>query len=106
VTDTTAGAVLIYRIVPELTLVRRYRLAGAPYAIAYDRVRRRLWVTLTATNRLAELTAGRRIRLLRTHAAVRQPAAVAVDEVTGAVTVTGREQGALQLLDPPLPRQR
>ena len=100
VTDTIAGAVLVYTIVPELTLVRRYRLDGGPYAIAYDRERRRMFATLTATNQLAELTAGRRIRRLRSYPSLREPTSVAA----GAAIRVGGAGAQDQLLD--LPRSQ
>ena len=110
VTDTTAGAVLIFRVAGgRLRLDRRYRLAGSPYAIDYDRVKRRLWVTLTATNELAELSAGRRPRELRRFASVRQPddVAVGIGSRTGRVAVSGAAEDVVHLLDPPpLPRAR
>ena len=100
VTDTTAGALLIFRFAGgELRLDRRYRLDGSPYAIDFDSVQRRLWITLTATNELVELSAGRRPRELRRFPSVRQPNAVAV-AASGRVVVGGA-QGVAQLLDPP-----
>jgi hypothetical protein len=94
--------VLVFHTIPELTLVRRYGLAGGPWGIAFDAPRDRLWVTLAGANRLAELSTGRRIRRLDDHAALRQPSSVAVEE--GAVSVRGGEQGVVQLLDPPRSR--
>jgi DNA-binding beta-propeller fold protein YncE len=98
--DTKGEALLVFRTRPELQLTRRYPLAGSPYGVAYDPVRRRIWVTLTATNRLVELAAGARPHRLRTFPTVRQPSSVAVDPATGRVFVTGRADGVLQLLDP------
>jgi len=109
VTDTTAGALLIFRLAGgEFRLDRRYRLAGAPYAIGYDSVKRRLWVTLTATNELVELSAGRRPRELRRFPSVRQPDVLAVASPgTGRVIVSSAAEDAVQLLDPPpLPSTR
>jgi DNA-binding beta-propeller fold protein YncE len=103
VTDTKAGALLVFRTVPELRLTRRYPLAGGPYDLAYDPGRRRIWVTLTATNQIAELTAGARPRELRRLPAVRQPAGVAVEPRSGRVLVAGASEGNLQVLDPPRP---
>ena len=97
--DTDGDGLLVFRTRPRLELDRRVALAGAPYGIAIDRVRRRLWVTLTARNRLVELTMNGRPRPLRELPAVRQPDAVAVDERTGRVFVTGRA-GSLQVVDP------
>lgn len=105
ITDTIAGALLVFRILPELSLVRRYRLAGSPYAIAFGG--EGLLVTLTATNELVELSAGRRPRELRRFPSVRQPSGVAEAPGSGRVFVTGAAQGVVQLLDPPpLPRSR
>ena len=50
--DTDGGAVLIERINPEITEVARIEAPGKPYGLAYDAERRRLYVTLTATNQL------------------------------------------------------
>jgi DNA-binding beta-propeller fold protein YncE len=100
VVDTRAGALLVFRIVPTLQLTRRYPLPGAPYGIAYDPANNRLWVTLTATNELVELSAGARPRELRRFATVRQPNSVGVDPVNGDVFVSGKVEGVLQLLDP------
>jgi len=71
---------------------------GAPYGIAHDVRRGRLWVTLTATNRVAEVTDR---RLLRSFPTVRQPNSVAVNPGDGRVFVASRADGTLQLLDPP-----
>jgi DNA-binding beta-propeller fold protein YncE len=101
VTDTTGGAVLIFRVAGGLRLERRYPLAGSPYAIAYDGLRRRLWVTLTATNELVELSAGRRPRELRRFPSVRGPVDVAVAPASGRVVVSGAGGDLVQLLDPP-----
>jgi DNA-binding beta-propeller fold protein YncE len=96
VTDAIGGSVLVFHTVPELTLVRRYPMRGSPWAIVHDPQRRRLWVTLAAANRLAELTTGRRIRRLEDYAAVAQPSAVAVD--ARGVAVRGRD--GIQLFEP------
>jgi DNA-binding beta-propeller fold protein YncE len=97
VVDTRGDSLLEVRTSPP-RVHRRTHLAGTPYGIALDRERRRLWVTLTATNRVAELTDR---RLLRTFPSVRQPNSVAVDPASGRVFVASRRDGVLQLLDPP-----
>jgi DNA-binding beta-propeller fold protein YncE len=94
----TRGNGLIEIHTDPLRVHRRTHLEGAPYGIAYDPRRRRFWVTLTASNRVAELTDR---RLLRTFPTVRQPNSVAVDPVTGRVFVASRKEGVLQLFDPP-----
>ena len=96
VTDAIGGSVLVFGTRPELHLVRRYGLSGTPWAIVHDERRRRLWVTLSGADRVAELTTGRRIRRLRDYPAVEQPSAVAVDGA--AVQVRGRDE--VQRLEP------
>jgi DNA-binding beta-propeller fold protein YncE len=101
VTDTRGGALLVYRIAPTLELVRRLHLPGAPYGVAVDPVRNRLWVTLTAGNEVVELPAHGRPHVLRRLPTVRQPNGVGVDPRSGRVFVTGLTDGVLQLIDPP-----
>ena len=99
VTDTAGDALLVFRTAPKLVLTRRLALRSAPYGIALDRRRERLWVTLTGTNRVVKLwTSGP--RTVADVASVRQPDSIAVDEATGRAFVTGRADGVLQLLDP------
>jgi DNA-binding beta-propeller fold protein YncE len=100
VVDTTGDGLLLFETRPELRLTRRVALLGAPYGLAVDPERGRLWVTLTATNEVVELAAGSRPHVLRTLPSVRQPNTVAVDPATGRAYVTGRADGVLQLLDP------
>lgn len=97
VVDTRGNSVLEVRIDPEPVVHRRTRVDGRPYGIALDRRRGRLWITLTETNQLAELTTRRRLRVLPT---VRQPNTVAVDERSGRVYVTGKVDGTVQIIDP------
>ena len=99
VVDTAGDALLVFHLRPKLELTRRYALLGAPYGIAADPRRDRLWVTLTRTNEVVELAAGTRPRELARFAAPRQPDTVAVDERTGRVFVTGTADGVLQVLD-------
>ena len=103
--DTDGGAVLIERINPEITEVARIEAPGKPYGLAYDAQRRRLYVTLTATNQmqvvdLADAAAPRIIGVVPT---VQQPNSVAVDPRSGAVLVTGSTpKGTLQIVTPDL----
>jgi hypothetical protein len=100
VVDTQGDALLLLHTRPRLEIVRRVRLRGRPYGLAIDRRRRRLWVTLTARNRVAELTATRLPRGLGERPTVRQPNSVTVDETSGRVFVASRTDGTLQLFDP------
>jgi hypothetical protein len=99
VADTRGEALLVFAVGDRLELTRRYRLAGGPYGIALDRARRRLFVTLPARNELVELIAHGRPHVLRRWPTVRQPDAVAVEERTGTVLVTGRADGVLERVE-------
>lgn len=103
VADTRGGALLWVDTQPRLRIHRRINLPGAPYGMAVDREHKRIWVTLTATNRVAELTDR---HVLRTFAAVRQPNSVAVDPTTDRVFVASRKDGTLQIIDPGRQRGR
>jgi DNA-binding beta-propeller fold protein YncE len=60
-----------------------------------------LWVTLTATNEVVELsTADDDLTEVARFATVRRPNTVAVDETSGRVFVGSRATGELQLIDP------
>jgi DNA-binding beta-propeller fold protein YncE len=98
VADTQGGALLVFGVHPELTLVRRVQLPGAPYGITIDPVRHRLWVTLTARNELVSLVANGRPRPVLRLPTVRQPNSVAVDSASGTVYVAGRADGVLQAI--------
>jgi DNA-binding beta-propeller fold protein YncE len=99
VTDTVGGAVLEYRLRPELRFARRIGIRGGPYGIAADPARERLWVTLTARNELVEIPM-RRPRIVRRFPTVRAPDGVAVDPSSGRVLVAGSASGQLQIVDP------
>ncbi|HYI20982.1 MAG TPA: hypothetical protein VD836_19855 [Solirubrobacteraceae bacterium] len=99
VADTAGGAVLVFRVRPELALVRRYALPDGPYGMAIDNRRHRMFVTQVGRNRLWVLNVGARLTRLGLHPTPRQPDAVAVDERTGRVYISGRADGVLQILD-------
>lgn len=104
VTDTQGDALLVVRVAADgrsLRLSRRVFLDGAPYGIALDPERKRLWVTLTARNELVELPAHGRPHVLQRLPTVQQPDTVAVDTSNGDVAVTGRAHGELQVLRDP-----
>jgi hypothetical protein len=94
VADTEGGAILELRLAPEPELVRITPAPGAPYGIALDRGRRRLWVTLTARNQAVEyaITGGGLEQVAR-HATVRQPNSIAVDPRSGDALITGKAGG-------------
>jgi len=103
VADTEGQAILAFKLRPKPTIVGRLNLPGTPYGIAVDPDRGRLWVTLTARNQLVEAFASveHAPRVVASYPSVRQPNTVAVDPKTGRVFVTGRDDGVLQILDPP-----
>lgn len=102
VTDTRGDAVLVYETRPEPRQVGRVPVSGgAPYGIAIDLARDRLWVTLTANNRLDlyDLSDGSP-RKVSSYPTVRQPNGVTVDLDSGRVFVAGTRGGEVQILDP------
>ena len=100
VADTRGNAILSYAQ-PRLRLVGRLLLPGTPYGIAIDRGGRRLWVTLTASNELAELAVGARsLRPVAAYHTAQQPNTVAVDPRDGRVFVADAGAGAVELIDP------
>jgi DNA-binding beta-propeller fold protein YncE len=102
IVDTRADRLLTFDALPYPRPRVATSLPGAPYGLAYDPVRDRLWVTLTARNELAEFDiAGREPQLIARFPTVRQPNTVGVDPGTGRVFVAGRTDGVLQLIDPP-----
>ena len=100
VIDTRGGAVLLYQLQPTVRQIGRVALPGTPYGVAYDPVRDRLWVTLTALNEVIglNLNAGTPV-LASPLPTVRQPNTVAVDSATGRLFVTGTDEGVLEIID-------
>lgn len=105
VVDTQGERVLVFRIGLRPRLLATVPAPGTPYGLAVDLKRRRLWVTLTATNQVVEYSlAGPQPLRHATYATVRQPNSVAVEPRTGAVLVAGRTDGRLQRIEPPIGR--
>ena len=101
VADTRGDALLTFTTRPRLRLIERLALpGGAPYGLAIDPVRRRLHITLTATNTLVTIATDGSRTPARRRATVRQPDAVAVDSSTATIAVAGRSAGVLQLISP------
>jgi DNA-binding beta-propeller fold protein YncE len=101
VADTQGERVLVFHIGAHPHLIATARAPGTPYGLAIDARRERLWVTLTATNELAEYSlAGPRPRRVATYATVRQPNSVAIEPRSGDVFVAGRAEGQLQRIEP------
>ncbi|WP_020499840.1 hypothetical protein [Sciscionella marina] len=100
VVDTRGGALLVYSSGPSPRRIARMPLPGKPYGVTYDRMRDRVWVTLTARNQLVGVdTSGARPRVVARLPTVRQPNSVGVDAATGRLWVTGTATGQLQSID-------
>lgn len=105
--DTDGGAVFVERIDPQLTQVAKIDAPGKPYGLAYDARRRRLYVTLTASNlmRVIDVSDASKPRTLGDVPTVRQPNSVAVEPRSGTVLVTGSDPqsgSGLQIVTPDL----
>lgn len=101
VIDTRGGAVLLYELQPTIRQIGRVELPGTPYGVAYDAVRDRLWVTLTALNEVIGLNLSASQPVLATPLpTVRQPNTVAVDGPSGRLYVTGTADGVLEIIQP------
>jgi hypothetical protein len=100
VTDTRDGELLAFSAQPMI-MRQRYPVPGAPYAIAYDRVRDLAWVTLTERNEVVgfDVAGGEPVERYRL-ATVRQPNAVAVDEHDGTVIVASGTGEGMQVVQP------
>ncbi len=99
VVDTRGNAIDVFTTRPRLRLRSRYPLAGTPYGVAIDPARRRIWVTLTATNQLAELDiSGPSPRLVARYPTGRQPNTVTVDTTTGEVFVANSGSATVEMI--------
>jgi hypothetical protein len=87
IADTQGDQILVFAI--------------GPYPRLLDAPRDRLWVTETATDRLAEYSLrGKLPRRVAAYPTVRQPNSAAVDPRSGAVFVAGRDKGRLERIAP------
>jgi hypothetical protein len=101
VADTTGGALLLDAVTGHGKQLARVALAAQPYGLAYDSVRRQLWVTQTGTNTLVRFDVTPH-GLTRTGSwpTVQDAYSVAVDTATGSVLVVGEKQAQLELITP------
>lgn len=103
VADTQGDALLVFAVGSNgpHQVGRAATEAGAPYGLAVDTVHQRIYVTLTATNRLESFKiSGQGFTPDRSWPTVRQPNDVAVDQTTGQIVVAGTADGVLQLIQP------
>jgi len=92
VTDAVGESLLVYHLRP-FELLRRVHLGGGPYAIAFDKERWGLWITLNAANQLVNYAAGNRPVPRRTYPSIRDARRVLV--VNDAVWVMGASDSQL-----------
>jgi DNA-binding beta-propeller fold protein YncE len=101
VADTQGGRVRRYRLGPRPRQTASLPAPGAPYGLAVDRRRKRLWVTLTASNRLLEFNlAGAAPRQIASYPTVRQPNSVEVEPRSGDVFLAGNAAGVIERIVP------
>ena len=79
VIDAPGESLLVYHQTP-LELIRRVHLGGGPYAIAFDRERWGLWITLNGRNQLVNYAAGIRPVLRDTFPSVQNARRVVVGD--------------------------
>lgn len=101
IADTRGGAILEYATRPRLKALARLAI-DAPYGIAIDQRRARLWVTDVRGGRLVlvDVRDAGTPRVVRRWRTVAQPNSVAVDERSGAAIVAGQRAGELQRITP------
>ena len=99
--DTRGNAVRVFEPLPNPHQVAVVPQPGAPYGIAYDPVRDRLWVASSGTNEvvgydMAEPTP-RAVTRLPT---VQNAYTLGVDAQTGRLFIAGTTAGVVQIVDP------
>jgi DNA-binding beta-propeller fold protein YncE len=101
VADTRGNGISVFDTRPQLRFAARVPVPDSPYGMAIDAQRKRLWVTRTAANAVAEIDlSGRTPRLVRSLPTIQQPNTVGVDPTSGRLAVASATAGAVQLLDP------
>lgn len=101
VADTEGDVIRRFRIDSSPEETGKTAAPGAPYGIAVDPRRKRIWVTLTATNRLNGYSvAGPEMKKIAGYPTIRQPNSVTVDPRTGNVFVASRTEGQLERISP------
>ncbi len=101
VADTEGDQIRRFRIGAEPVETATAPAPGTPYGIAVDPKRKRVWVTLTATNQLAGYSvSGARMKRFATYPTIRQPNTVTVEPATGDVFVASRTEGQIERISP------
>lgn len=100
-TDTRGDAVRVFTPRPAPVQVGSVAQPGAPYGIAYDLTRDRLWVASSGTNEVVGYDMSRPTpREVQRIPTVQNPYTVGVDSVTGRLFIAGVTAGVLQIIDP------
>ena len=99
--DTRGDAVRVFDPLPRPHEIASVPQAGAPYGIAYDPVRDRLWVASSGTNEVVgyDMTepTPREVTRLPT---VQNAYTLGVDAKTGRLFIAGTTAGVVQIVDP------
>jgi DNA-binding beta-propeller fold protein YncE len=100
--DTRGNAVRVFTPRPKPVQVGEVAQPGAPYGVAYDAVRDRLWVASSGTNEVVgyDMTdpTPREVARIPT---VQNPYTLGVDATTGRLFIAGVTAGVVQIVDPP-----
>jgi hypothetical protein len=114
VVDTRGNALREFAVTPPapgvarlaLRQIARLALPGSPFAIAADPAHRRVWVTLTGADRVAEISVANVLhpRVVARFPTGSRPDAVVVDARTGDAAVTDAATGIVQRIRPRVSR--
>lgn len=98
--DTRGDAVRVFSTEPKE--VASVPQPGAPYGIAYDPTRDRLWVASSATNEVVgyDMAADTPREVARL-ATIQDPYTLGVDSTTGRLFIAGVSGGLVQIVEPP-----
>ena len=105
--DTRGNAIRVFTARPMPRQVGYIAQSGAPYGIAYDPARDRLWVASSGTNEVVgyDMAQTNPIEVQRYYT-VQNPYSVGVDAKTGRLLVAGVTGGVVQIIDTDLGAQR
>ncbi len=98
--DTRGNAVRVFTPLPTPREVASVAQPGAPYGVAYDGVRDRLWVTSSGTNEVVGYDMSEpKPREVQRFSTVQNPYTVGVDTNSGRLFVAGVSAGVVQVID-------
>jgi DNA-binding beta-propeller fold protein YncE len=99
--DTRGDAIRVFSVLPRPRQIASVPQPGAPYGIAYDAARDRLWVASSGANEIIgyDMT-GSAPREVRRFPTVQNPYTLGVDSTTGKLFVAGVSGGVIHIVDP------